>query len=300
MPTTMANGQLALTLLPELGGCIARLQAYSDGQWIDLLRPTPSDTTNPGQTSSFLMLPWANRIAHGRFTFDGQTYQLRTTPDDGTARHGDVRGRPWQVARADAFVHSLTFDSRQHEGVNWPFTFSAQQTFTLNDNQINVHTTLTNLDARPMPGGFGHHPYFVRPADPAALSLKISASGYFPLTEALLPIGEVRPVPPELDFRQSRPILGDHYDHLLTQLDHTQPIEIAYHRSGLRVLLTMEPAYRHILIYTPPGEPSIAIEPMTMATNAHNLTLDAAVTGLWVIPPGESRQAAFTLTVERL
>ena len=39
---------------------------------------------------------------------------------------------------------------------------------------------------------------------------------------------------------------------------------------------------------------------MTMATNAHNLTLDASVTGLWVIPPGESREATFTLTVERL
>ncbi len=294
----MANGQLALTILPELGGCIAGLKAHARGQWVDVLRPTPPQTTNPSHTSSFLMLPWANRIAEGRFTFEGHTYQLKTTRDDGTARHGDVRGRPWQVLQSDAYVQSLIFESSQHEGVNWPFSFAAQQMFTLQDNRIRVLTAIFNRDQRPMPAGFGHHPYFVRPSAPADLSVTIPAAAYFPLSEAFLPMGEAQPVTPMLDFRVSRSVEGDDYNHLLTQLDHSQPIELIYHALGLRVRIELEPAYKHVLIFTPAGEPSIAIEPMTMATNAHNLPLDPDITGLWTIPPNDHRAATFTLTVE--
>ncbi|MFQ3646856.1 MAG: hypothetical protein SNJ54_13670 [Anaerolineae bacterium] len=300
MLLTMANGQLALTLLPELGGCIASLQAYAGGQWVDVLRPTPPHTTNPSHTSSFLMLPWANRIAEGRFTFEGHTYQLQTTRDDGTARHGDVRARPWHVLQSDAYVQSLVFESRQHEGVNWPFDFAAQQIFTLHDNQIRVMTAIFNRGTSPMPAGFGHHPYFVRPSDPAGLSVTIPAAAYFPLNEAFLPLGNVQPVPPMLDFRTSRPVEGDGYNHLLTQIDHRQPIVLAYHALGLRVRIELEPAYKHVLIFTPAGEPSVAVEPMTMATNAHNLRLDPDITGLWTIPPNGHRTATFTLTVEPL
>lgn len=296
----MANGQLAVTLLPELGGCIANLKANVRGQWVDVLRPTPPKTTNPSHTSSFLMLPWANRIAEGRFTFAGQAYQLKTTRDDGTARHGDVRARPWHILQSDAAVQSLVFESREHEDVNWPFDFAAQQIFTLRDNQLTVMTAIFNREDSPMPAGFGHHPYFARPSDPAALSVTIPAAAYFPLTEAFLPLGDVQPVPPELDFRTSRPVEGDSYNHLLTQIDHQQPIELAYHGLGLRVRVELEPAYKHVLIFTPAGEPSVAIEPMTMATNAHNLPLDPDVTGLWTIPPNDHRTATFTLTVEPL
>src|SRR5690349_9298836 len=99
---TLQNEYWQAGILPQTGASIAFGRVHKAGQWIDILRPTPeSDYGNSSSCSSFIMLPWCNRINYGLLRFDGQEYQLRTTKDDGTARHGDVRGRSWRVDEAD-------------------------------------------------------------------------------------------------------------------------------------------------------------------------------------------------------
>ena len=62
------------------------------GNWIALLpEPESSDLA----ASSFLMIPYSNRIAGGSFRFAGQQYQL--AKGENHAIHGDVRKRPWVV-----------------------------------------------------------------------------------------------------------------------------------------------------------------------------------------------------------
>ncbi|MBK8137359.1 MAG: hypothetical protein IPK52_16340 [Chloroflexi bacterium] len=81
-------------ILPETGASIAFGRVNSGGAWVDILRPTaPADYGNSSNCSSFIMLPWCNRIGGGRLNFGGKSHQLAVTQDDGTARHGDVRGR---------------------------------------------------------------------------------------------------------------------------------------------------------------------------------------------------------------
>jgi aldose 1-epimerase len=79
------------------------------------------------------MLPWPNRIREGRFTFEGETYQLRTTKDDGTARHGDVRKRLWKVVSEDERHATYRFQSIDHTDFNFPFALDAELTYALED-----------------------------------------------------------------------------------------------------------------------------------------------------------------------
>src|SRR5215207_6991682 len=103
MLITLENEVWQVGILPETGASIAFGRVKQGSSWIDLMRPTPeSDYNNSSKTSSFIMLPWCNRIREGKLRFQGQEYQLKTTPDDGTARHGDVRNRQWQVDQQDA------------------------------------------------------------------------------------------------------------------------------------------------------------------------------------------------------
>ncbi|MBK8136955.1 MAG: hypothetical protein IPK52_14185 [Chloroflexi bacterium] len=152
-------------ILPETGASIAFGRVNSGGAWVDILRPTaPADYGNSSNCSSFIMMPWCNRIGGGRLNFGGKSHQLAVTQDDGTARHGDVRGRAFTVTEASATAISMTLDSRTQENINWPFAFRADVSYQLDGAAFVWELALTNLDSRPFPAGFGHHPYFVRPA----------------------------------------------------------------------------------------------------------------------------------------
>ncbi|NJL54707.1 hypothetical protein HC928_05555 [bacterium] len=125
-PLVITSKDWQVGVLPGTGASLAFGRVRVSGTWLDLLRPTAAaDTLNSSLCSSFIMLPWANRIGGGRLHVDGETFQLATA-DDGTARHGDVRNRPWQVVTADETQVRLHFDSTQHERINWPFRFMAE------------------------------------------------------------------------------------------------------------------------------------------------------------------------------
>ena len=59
-------------LLPSLGGAIAYLTR--DGR--DVLRRAPEGVDDPLATGCFPLVPYANRIAHGRFSFAGAAFLL--------------------------------------------------------------------------------------------------------------------------------------------------------------------------------------------------------------------------------
>src|SRR5262245_42560032 len=144
---TIENKHWQIGIVPETGAGIAFGRIRYNGVWVDVFRPTAeADYGNSSKNSSFIMLPWANRIRAGKFTFDGQSYQLETTPDDGTARHGDVRKRIWEVEEAHSKTIRLSFDSSAHLNTNFPFAFSAVVEFTVEKKDFIIRLMLHNND----------------------------------------------------------------------------------------------------------------------------------------------------------
>ena len=85
---TLENDYWQVGLIPATGGCVAFGRARIAGDWVDVLRPTPEDKLGEwGQTASFPLVPWSNRIAEARFGWAGRDYQLRVNFPDGTAIH---------------------------------------------------------------------------------------------------------------------------------------------------------------------------------------------------------------------
>jgi aldose 1-epimerase len=90
----LESGDWRLALQPELGGTIAALTYQSR----DILRPTLAGATNPLETACFPLVPYANRIADGRFLFAGETYALpRNMEGQDHPLHGVGWIRGWDV-----------------------------------------------------------------------------------------------------------------------------------------------------------------------------------------------------------
>jgi aldose 1-epimerase len=291
---TLQNDFWQVGILPETGASIA-FGRVKRGAWLDVLRPTDSvDYGNSSNCSSFIMLPWCNRIRDGVLVFEDERYQLRTTKDDGTARHGDVRSRAWTIMRASRTAIMMEFDSRKAEKVNFPFAFSATAEYALEGHDFVWRLSMTNEDHQRFPAGFGHHPYFVRmPAQPRQWGetpvLQVDCSEEFPLTDAMA-TGASQPVSPIVDFRKEKLVGDAQLNHLVTGRSN-QP-EVAYLRypdAGVEIEMQADAIFRHIVLYTLEEQPFVAVEPMTNANDGFNLyAKDIAGSGVFVLEPGET------------
>lgn len=113
----------------------------------------------PDVYSGVILFPWPNRIAQGRWAFDGQELQLplnEHAPD--AALHGLVYNREFDVDVQSDSACSLRLDLDAIPG--YPFDFELSAHFELHDSSILVTYTFTNRSSVVAPYAFGFHPYF--------------------------------------------------------------------------------------------------------------------------------------------
>ncbi|MGH9200658.1 MAG: aldose epimerase family protein [Vicinamibacterales bacterium] len=152
---------------------------------------------------------YANRIAKGRFTLDGQEYTLATN-NPPNHLHGGVKGFDkvaWigePVTGADGPGVAFTYTSRDGEE-GYPGTLKARVTYTLNDRNeliVDYHAT----SDKPTHVNLSQHSYFnLSGGDRNILDhqLTIDADRFTPVDETLIPTGDLAPVVgTPLDFRK--------------------------------------------------------------------------------------------------
>lgn len=294
---TLENECWQVGILPETGAAIAFGRVRVGDSWRDVLRPTAeADFEKVSLCSSFLMLPWANRIKDARFHFRGHDYQLQATTAEGMAIHGVTRGLPWQVEKASKSRVEMTFDSADFSDLNFPFQFSARQEVSIEGCDLNVAVTLTNADAKAFPAGFGHHPYFVRDAA-NAVQIEIPCDQRFVL-EKLVAVDPPTDLTPETDFRQRR-LLGTRYYEELYTARQSQMLAARVFYPELTVALLADPLFEQVMFFAPEGKPFFAIEPQSNANDGFNLyDRGVAGNGVFVLEPGESKSGMIRFQVE--
>ena len=157
---------------------------------------------------------YANRIAQGRITIDGETFQLPQN-NFGHCLHGGPTGwqyKAYTVLEADSSHLKLQIDSPDGDN-NFPGNVKACVTYTLTeDNAIDIaYEAVTD---KPTVVNMTNHSYFNLSGDPSRNVLEdilyINASNYTPADSTLMTTGEIVPVAgTPLDFTTPKPIGQD-------------------------------------------------------------------------------------------
>lgn len=120
---------------------------------------------DPVAWGSYPMAPWAGRVRHGLFRFEGHTHRLPINfPPH--AMHGTTFARPWQ---RDGGAYTIEL------GPDWPFAGFARQTFDLTPSALTMRLSVHSHGAA-FPASLGWHPWFRRElASGGALELDFHA-----------------------------------------------------------------------------------------------------------------------------
>jgi aldose 1-epimerase len=155
---------------------------------------------------------YANRIAAGRFTLNGESCQL-VTNNGPHHLHGGARGfdqQLWTVGAVEG--ESVTFSRISPAGEErYPGAVWASVTYQLVENVVAIRYFATSN--RDTPINLTQHTYFNLSGEPASTildhELTIHADAYLPVDATLIPTGTLAPVGgTPFDFRQPR-IVGD-------------------------------------------------------------------------------------------
>jgi aldose 1-epimerase len=261
--------QTRLTLDPSRGGAIRELSWR--GQ--DVLRPTPADAgEDPFDTACFPMVPYVNRIAHGRFSFGGREVRLeRNWTGDPHPLHGQGWRRAWDVIGESASEATLRFEGGANE---WPWRYGCEQHFQVRGDGVSVELSIENLGFTPMPAMLGLHPYF--PEAPRA-RLQARLPRVWSTDSGALPTEEAR-TPDDWSFEKGRAVDTVPLDHGFAGWD-----GVASLCWPDRTVTVRAPDCRFLHVYTPKGRDFFCIEPQSAPPGA--LTRNAAEAT--VVTPGE-------------
>lgn len=125
----------------------------------DVVVPWDSGAVRPVSRGA-LLAPWPNRVADGRWSWEGTSHQLPLTEvPRGNAIHGLVSWRPW--ALADAAADAVTLTCRLHPSSGYPFDLDLAVTYALAEDGLTTALTATNRGSRDAPYGCAPHPYLV-------------------------------------------------------------------------------------------------------------------------------------------
>lgn len=150
-----------------------------------------------------ILAPWPNRLADGRYRWEGVSYQVPITEvARSTALHGLVQWERWSLLSATPTRVELGLETVPVRGYPWQLELVAS--YELIGTELTIQVDATNASSTVAPYGIGFHPWL----SPGAGSLddarlRLDADSWVRPDERLLP-AEVTDLPEQFDFRESR------------------------------------------------------------------------------------------------
>ncbi len=184
MTIELVTGDAVATLDGRAGGRLTSLRVGD----LELL---PLDGGSPLLGRCFPMVPWAGRIRHGRFSFQGVDVELPLN----LAPHA-IHGTGFDSVWEEVDGRRLRFEFEPP----WPYAGTVEQWAELETDQLTLHMAVMAREAMPITAGW--HPWFPRrrkrPGAAAAseVELHFSASRMYELDDESIPTGRLVPPPP--------------------------------------------------------------------------------------------------------
>ena len=285
-------------IIDGLGGNVTQLSLNKNGTLYSIIEgPNENEIAsgNPMYKSTKL-IPFPNRVENGRYTYNGKSYQLPINGDK-HAMHGLIYDKTLEVidTKTDPNEALITLKYK-HDGSlpGYPFKYDAIITYKLlKDHGFVCETNITNIDTISFPIGDGWHPYFKTKGKVDKLQIKIPSKYRLEVNE-LIPTGKMIPE----KYHDSIMIGNTNYDtgFVLEEKEGRNATELYDRGLDLNLVIWQETGkrkYNYLQIYIPDDRKSIAIEPMSCATNDFNNKI-----GLIVLEPGQSFKASYGVYIE--
>jgi aldose 1-epimerase len=290
-----------LSVIPAYGGNINELSLYKNNR----LHPLIAGDSNTEQLSGkrnnayrgAKLSPFPNRIKEGAYVFNGTRYALPKN-DNIHALHGLIWNVPFTIKEQNVTEHTaqlILFKHYQKADPGFPFDYTIEIEYTLEDRQFSCQTNITNNSPMAIPIGDGWHPYLSTGSPIDELKLQLPSAKKIETNDSLIPTGRyIR----DTTFESATHI----HNTLLDDCFELEPIErivetllIDEHKQLTLVLWqkVSSHGYNFVHVYTPPDRQSIAIEPTSCAPDAFNNK-----NGLMVLDPMESVELVFGIRLE--
>lgn len=201
-------------VVTEIGGGL-RVFRHGDRE---LIRSYEQDEVRPRYRGA-LLAPWPNRVVDGRYSFDGEPFQLDLSePERGHALHGLVSWSRFDLLDSDSSSVVLGHPLVPRRG--YPFCLRLVVRYALGDDGLRCTVSADNIGERRLPYGVAPHPYLLggtgRVDD---WTLGLPAEEVLEVTpDRLVPTGLRPVVGTDLDFREPRRIAATEVDHAFTAL----------------------------------------------------------------------------------
>ena len=283
----LSAGPITLELEPGLGGSVTRFDY--DGR--PVFRPAPDDAADVLQTSAFPLTPFCNRVRDGRFAFAGREVLLQPNlPPQRHPLHGQGWRSAWTVVQADAGSATLRV---RHDAGDWPWTYEAEQRFTVADSTLAWTLSTTNRDTAPMPCGLGWHPYW--PAN-AETVLDAEVTTVWLIDAEIMPT-EAAPAEGRYALRDRR-ISGADLDNGYEGWSGVA--RLTWPDTGLRAEMRAPGAAR-FQVYAPAEGGLVCAEPVTNRNGVFGYPPEQwPELGVAILAPGDTAELAVELRVARL
>ena len=271
-------------LTPRHGAGLSALDWRApDGAWHAILAPLADPAAK--DAGCFVMAPFANRIADGRFAFAGRAYQIPVNrPEEGMAIHGCARDRGWQTIEATATRAILALHVDEPA---CPWRFDLEQRVTLTDGGATIALTITNRGPDPMPFGIGLHPWFPKAADSR---LHFTTAALHRRDARGLPLAQADPQP-GFAPGTARPLARRPWLDGCAGDWSPRMAEIA--GAGLRIALHATGALRHLQVYVPDDRATFCAEPVSHLPDAVNRP---DLPAMDILAPGGTLTGAMSLS----
>ena len=245
----------AVTVDPMAGGRLAELVVHGHSVLV-------ARDHDPMRWGSYPMVPFAGRIRHGRFTFDGLTHELPVNLGP-HAIHGYGYTEQWDVIDDQSIGWDFSGP--------WPYAGRAVQRFALTDSHLQVSLQVTAHERQPLMAGW--HPWFRRRLDNGApVVLDFGAASMYQLDYEAIPTGELVVPPP------------GPWDNCFTGLERGPALRWGVDELVLRLSSTAD----HWVVFTEP-EHAVCVEPQSGAPDEINRRAP-------VFEAGKTLETVFTIS----
>jgi galactose mutarotase-like enzyme len=287
---TLVAGEHDATFLPGCGMLGASLRHRRE-EFVAWPRPL-ADFLDGRMTALPLVHPWGNRLESRRYRVGRRTVDLRglrlPTDPNGLLMHGNLRGAPFEIVRADAgsktarVVVRLDYGARPDLLRAFPFPHVVTVAAQLDEHALRVTTEIEPTGRVAVPVSFCWHPFVRIPGAPKrSWKLRWPACERVLVDDRVIPTGE-RVAQPAEDAPLGARTFDDHY-----ALGRDRRFALV--AGGRRLELRFGPTYPYAQLYVPPRGTFAAIEPMTA-------TIDALGRGTApLVAPGDHFRAWFTI-----